>query len=318
MVDAPQALKSRKLTHSEWSNAIERSGRGQAVDTLRIHERCGRAKPIKVERRDGTIDEVDVETVVEGVTRKHQVEALAENLPECACCGRKVAPVDQRSRGSRARVVLCSDCPSCACGARLHMKTMAPSNVSKRAGARPYCGKCPPPRTCKVCGSLFPVKGGMRRKEMCDNCMRPKCDCGATHWPPQCRDCHLQLKSLCMAPSNIAKRGELLPRCQQCAALAVPREQRQAVGRAGAEIAKSRIAAMSEAEVVAMQARRSAAISSALRGKTVPAELRARISKTLKGRWRSMTAEERADHVNRVQKLGWEARKSHSSKGNGS
>lgn len=105
------------------------------IDVERIHERAGRAKPIKVERRDGTIDEVDVETVLEGLVRKNQVEALAENLPICACCGKKVAPVD-RKRVKGTRAIFCCRCPACAdCGVTLR------SSSSKR------CRKCANLRT---------------------------------------------------------------------------------------------------------------------------------------------------------------------------
>ena len=113
------------------------------VDTLRIHERSGRAKPIKVERADGTVEVVDVETVVRGVARKAQIEALRDNLPECASCGRRVPPVDLKWPPSKGRAVCCKDCPRCAdCGVQVNDRAMLGYFVKKRGGERPRCQRC--------------------------------------------------------------------------------------------------------------------------------------------------------------------------------
>lgn len=160
------------------------------IDVERIHERTGRAKPIKVERRDGTIDEVNVETVLEGLVRKNQVEALAENLPTCACCGKKVAPVDMRPRpasGKMRSVALCKNCPRCACGAALAMWTMTPSVVEERGGRPP---------TCIACHRAAAARHGQGTES---------CQCGA----PLMRGSFM--------PSKVARRNGRPAMCKACA-----------------------------------------------------------------------------------------------------
>lgn len=195
---------------SEGGDRLVVTTEAKYIDVERDHERRGRLKPIKVERRDGTVDEVDVEAVLEGLVRKNQVEALAENLPTCACCGEKVAPVDMRP-GRRAHP-LCVRCPRCECGRPLNVKTMLPCKVALRKGSRPKCSFChwvPLDTACIDCG----IKRGKdaRRGRRCHRCEATS-RCRPT---PTC-PCGRPLSKSVVRPSHIAKLRDGIPRCRRC------------------------------------------------------------------------------------------------------
>lgn len=173
---------------SEGGDRLVVTTEAKYIDVERDHERKGRLKPIKVARADGTVDEIGVRDYLEGVVRARQVIGLQDALPECACCRRKVAPVDTRRIGRNRSLVLCRECPRCTCGAIMPIQTMCPSSIARRGGERPRCLSC----------AHAAARDGARK------------------WT--CRTCDRVVSSVANAPSKMAARGGLSAQCKPCAA----------------------------------------------------------------------------------------------------
>lgn len=114
------------------------------VNTLRIHEKKGRVKPIKVEKRDGSIEEIAPDALVEALTERARIEALTrDGLPECACCGEQITPERIRPRGAKSKLpLMCIDCPRCICGKPVLLGSMSLTKIRIRDGKRPSCQQC--------------------------------------------------------------------------------------------------------------------------------------------------------------------------------
>lgn len=168
------------------------------ANVLRMLDRHGQPRRVKVARPDGQTEDVELERFQVGVYRRRQVEALAENLPTCACCKRKVAPIDAqtiRVRGT-SQLVLCQNCPRCSmCNQPVSVGTMDPRHVASRGGRPPHCLSC---------AQLVRANASSAEIEAVLNCPR-QCACGApiSVWqrrlqairerdmrPPTCRPCH--------------------------------------------------------------------------------------------------------------------------------
>jgi hypothetical protein len=115
------------------------------VDILNIHEKSGRAKPLKAKRADGTVVEITIDKFAEAIAERARIESLTrDDLPKCECCGDLMPPNRIKPRSSRSKMVLiCVDCPRCSsCRRQIDPSSMCLSRVLKRGGRPPRCRAC--------------------------------------------------------------------------------------------------------------------------------------------------------------------------------
>lgn len=105
-----------------------------------------KVRRVKLVREDGSEREVeiDVGSMPERIAAKRLTEQLGDNLPTCAWCGKKVAPVNRRPGRRGGGAVICASCPTCHdCQAPLSLGTISPSGLAKRrAGHVVRCRSC--------------------------------------------------------------------------------------------------------------------------------------------------------------------------------
>lgn len=128
------------------------------VDILNIHERTGRAKPIKVERADGSVIEVDVATVVEGAALKARLEHekieradVRITWTNCNTCREPLSP--SSTKRLRAKRRNGSEpwrthglCAECYLASKRNLRQTCKRVGGPQCKARPAATPIPPPR----------------------------------------------------------------------------------------------------------------------------------------------------------------------------
>lgn len=210
------------LVHAAKVAAEHAANPEPAVEVPRINLVRHKVRKVTLERDDGTKREVviDVAEVKKGLLRKRATTDLRDDLPTCACCKRKVAPVDRRP-GSH-RHVFCVACPSCACGARLSPNCMNPKAVARWGKGRPKCADCRKVNLaseCRSCGVTIQVTGKRRARVadgvrlQCLACRRNGKQANAS-----CRTCGGPVHRSTIL---IAEKSGALPRCKRCKVAAI-------------------------------------------------------------------------------------------------